>query len=51
VWSRKIIGWEVFAQESADHAASLIQRAVWAEDCLVSAQEQGLSQQFCAAGH
>jgi transposase InsO family protein len=34
VWSRKIVGWEVFEQESADHAASLIQRAVWAEGCL-----------------
>jgi putative transposase len=34
VWSRKIVGWEVFDEESAEHAASVIQRAVWAEGCL-----------------
>jgi len=34
VWSRKIVGWEVFEEESADHAATLVQRAVWAEGCL-----------------
>ncbi len=34
VWSRKIVGWEVFDQESAEHAARVIQRAVWAEGCL-----------------
>ncbi len=36
VWSRKIVGSEVFEQESADYAARVIQRAVWAEGCLGS---------------
>ena len=33
-FSRKIVGWEVHACESADLAAALIQKAVWAEACI-----------------
>ena len=33
IYSRKIVGWEVHERESADLAASLVQRAVWAEGC------------------
>jgi len=31
---RKIVGWEVHECESADLAAALIQKAVWAEACI-----------------
>ena len=31
--SRKAVGWEVYAQESGERAAGLIQRAVLAEQC------------------
>ena len=31
---RKIVGWEVHERESADLAAALIQKAVWAEACI-----------------
>lgn len=34
IFSRKIVGWEVHSQELAEHAASLVQRAVMAERCL-----------------
>jgi len=34
LYSRKIVGWEVHAQESADLAAALVRRAVWAEGCI-----------------
>lgn len=34
LYSRKIVGWEVFEAESAGHAARLVQRAVLAEGCL-----------------
>ena len=33
IYSRKAVGWEVYAQESGEHAAGLIQRAVLAEQC------------------
>ena len=36
IFSRKIIGWEVHACESAELAALLLERAVWAEGCLTS---------------
>jgi len=31
IFSRKIVGWEVHARESAEHAADLVSRAVWAQ--------------------
>ena len=31
LFSRKIVGWEVHASESADHARDLVERAVWRE--------------------
>lgn len=34
LYSRKIVGWEIFEAESAEHAALLVQRAVLAEDCI-----------------
>jgi len=36
VFSRKIVGWEVHARETADFAAQVLKRAVWAEKCLTS---------------
>ena len=33
IYSRRNVGWEVHERESADLAASLVQRAVWAEGC------------------
>lgn len=34
IFSRKIVGWEVHEQESGEHAATLLQKTVWAEKCL-----------------
>jgi len=34
IFSRKIVGWEVHEREAADLAATLIQKAVWAEACI-----------------
>jgi len=34
LYSRKIVGWEVYADELAEHASELIRRAVWAEGCI-----------------
>ena len=34
IFSRKIVGWEVHDRETADFAAGLLRRAVWAEQCL-----------------
>jgi transposase InsO family protein len=34
LYSRKIVGWEIFDAESAEHAALLVQRAVLAENCI-----------------
>lgn len=31
IYSRKIVGWEVHERECADHAATLIEKACWAE--------------------
>lgn len=31
VYSRKIVGWEVFERESAEHASTVVQRAAWSE--------------------
>jgi len=31
IYSRKIVGWEVHERESAEHAATLIEKACWAE--------------------
>lgn len=36
VYSRKIVGWEVYECESGDYAARLLERTVWAEKCLRS---------------
>jgi putative transposase len=33
IYSRKIVGWEVYARESGEHAAALMQRTVMAEQC------------------
>jgi putative transposase len=34
IYSRKIVGAEVFAQESGEDAADLLQRSVWKEKCI-----------------
>jgi transposase InsO family protein len=34
IFSRKIVGWEVHEREAAELAATLIQKAVWAEGCI-----------------
>ena len=34
IYSRKIVGWEVHERESAELAAGLLERAVWAEGCV-----------------
>ena len=34
IFSRKIIDWEVHEREAAELAATLIQKAVWAEACV-----------------
>ena len=36
IYSRKIVGWEVFDRESGDDAAILVERSVWAEQCVRS---------------
>ena len=34
VFSRKIVGWEVYDRENSENAAIFIQKAVWSEGCL-----------------
>jgi transposase InsO family protein len=34
IYSRKIVGWEIFDRESGEHAAELVRRAVLAEACV-----------------
>ena len=34
LYSRKIVGWEVYARESAEYAAEMVRRAVLAEGCI-----------------
>lgn len=36
VFSRKVVGWEVFECETAENAATLIQRTVWSERCFIN---------------
>jgi transposase InsO family protein len=36
IYSRKIVGWEVYDRESGDDAATLLERCVWAEHCVKS---------------
>jgi transposase InsO family protein len=36
IYSRKIVGWEVYASETAEQAAALVRRAVLAEGCITS---------------
>jgi putative transposase len=36
IFSRKIVGWEVHDRETAELAAQVLKRAVWAEKCLTS---------------
>ena len=36
IYSRKIVGWEVYESETAEHAAALVRRAVLAEGCITS---------------
>ena len=33
IYSRKVVGWEVYAKESGERAAELVQRTVMAEQC------------------
>jgi len=35
IYSRKAVGWEVHENESATHAARLLEKAVWSEGCLI----------------
>lgn len=34
IFSRKVVGWEVHDSESGEHAASLLERTLWAERCV-----------------
>jgi len=34
IYSRKIVGWEVYDRESGDDAAVLLERSVWKEQCV-----------------
>ena len=34
IYSRKIVGWEVYDEENGDHAAVLVERSIWAERCV-----------------
>src|SRR5690606_18889602 len=34
IYSRKVVGWEVFEREAGEHAAEVVQRAVLAERCV-----------------
>lgn len=36
IYSRKIVGWEVYECESGEYAAQLLERTVWAEKCVKS---------------
>jgi transposase InsO family protein len=36
IFSRKIVGWEVHERETAELAAEVLKRAVWAEGCVVN---------------
>ena len=36
IYSRKIVGWEVYDRESGDDAATLLERSVWTEQCVKS---------------
>jgi len=36
IYSRKIVGWEVHERKSAELAAGLLERAVWAEGCIIN---------------
>ena len=36
IYSRKIVGWEVYDRESGDDAATLLERSVWIEQCVKS---------------
>lgn len=36
IFSRKIVGWEVYERETAEFSAQVLERAVWAEGCLTS---------------
>jgi putative transposase len=33
LYSRKIVGWEVYDRESGEHAEEVVQKAVWPEKC------------------
>lgn len=34
IYSRKVVGWEVYENESGEHAAALVERSVWTEKCV-----------------
>lgn len=38
LYSRKIVGWEIWEEESAEHASQLIRRTVLSEQCVVRQQ-------------
>jgi len=35
LYSRKVVGWEIWEEESAEHASTLVQRAVIREKCVI----------------
>jgi len=34
LYSRKIVGWEVYERESGEHSCEVVERAVWSEKCI-----------------
>lgn len=34
IWSRKIVGWEIHERETSEYAAALLERTIWAENCV-----------------
>jgi putative transposase len=36
VFSRKIVGWEIYDRECAEYAAVFVQKAVWSEGCTIN---------------
>ena len=36
IWSRKIVGWDVYERETAESAAQILKRAVWTKNCFTT---------------
>jgi len=36
IYSRKVVGWEVYDKENGEHASALLERCMWAEKCVKS---------------